>query len=118
VLTGDRHATWVCDLKPDFDDPASPVVGAELTGTSITSGGDYSRTDFHKLFNPIMAESPHWKFIDNRRGYFVCELTADSMHAALRTVDTVLTPAANVMTAARFEVLAGVPGVRLVSTEG
>jgi alkaline phosphatase D len=117
VLTGDRHATWVCDLKPDFDDPASPVVGAELTGTSITSGGDYSRTAFHAMFNPIMAESPHWKFIDNRRGYMVCELTADSLQAALRTVDTVATPAANVITAARFEVLAGVPGVRLVSTE-
>ena len=118
VLTGDRHATWVCDLKLDFDDPASPVVGAELTGTSITSGGDYSRTAFHALFDPIKAESPHWKFIDNRRGYMVCELTADSLQVALRTVDTVQTPAANVVTAARFEVLAGVPGVRLVSTQG
>ncbi|MET0135364.1 MAG: alkaline phosphatase D family protein [Kibdelosporangium sp.] len=117
VLTGDRHATWVCDLKPDFDDPASPVVGAELTGTSITSGGDWSRVDFHRMFDPIMTESPHWKFIDNRRGYMVCELTADSLQAALRTVDTVLTPASNVVTAARFEVQAGVPGVRLVSTE-
>ncbi|GAA0908784.1 hypothetical protein GCM10009558_012430 [Virgisporangium aurantiacum] len=48
----------------------------------------------------------------------VCELTADSLQVALRTVDTVQTPAANIVTAARFEVLAGVPGVRLVSTQG
>ena len=68
VVTGDRHATWVCDLKTDFADPASPTVGAELTGTSISSGGDPNTATFHATFDPIMAESPHWKFIDNQRG--------------------------------------------------
>jgi alkaline phosphatase D len=38
VLTGDRHATWVCDLKPDFDDPASPVVGAEIVIPHVIVG--------------------------------------------------------------------------------
>ena len=61
VLTGDRHATWICDLKPDFDDPDSPVVGAELIGTSISSDGDADVAAFHRLFDLIQAESPHWK---------------------------------------------------------
>ena len=68
VLTGDRHCTWVCDLRPDFDDPATPVAGAEITGTSITSGGNPDVAAFHATYDPIMAESPHWRYIDNRRG--------------------------------------------------
>ena len=37
VIGGDVHSFWVCDLKPDFDDPQSPVVATEFCGTSITS---------------------------------------------------------------------------------
>ena len=39
VIGGDVHAHWVADLKPDFDDPHSPVVASEFCGTSITSQG-------------------------------------------------------------------------------
>src|SRR5690242_9257630 len=39
VLTGDRHLTMISDLKADFADPGSAVVGAEFVGTSIASGG-------------------------------------------------------------------------------
>ena len=59
VLTGDRHATWACDLRVDFDDPDTPAVGAEITGTSISSGGDASAAAFHATFDPIKADSPH-----------------------------------------------------------
>ncbi|MGI5212115.1 alkaline phosphatase D family protein [Plantactinospora sp. CA-290183] len=111
VLTGDRHCTWVCDLKPDFDDPASPVVAAEITGTSITSGGNADPVAFHRTYDPIMAESPHWKYIDNQRGYVVCDVDRDRMLSSLRLVDTVLGPTATVRTAAEFVVLAGVPGI-------
>ncbi|MFJ9041785.1 alkaline phosphatase D family protein [Streptomyces sp. NPDC102406] len=112
VLTGDRHATWVCDLKPDFDDPDSPVVGAEITGSSITSGGDADVAGFHATYDPIMAESPHWKYIDNRRAYVLCDVTRERMLASLRTVDTVWQPdGSSVATAAEFVVEAGRPGV-------
>ena len=37
VIGGDVHSFWVTDLKPDFDDAASPVVATEFVGTSITS---------------------------------------------------------------------------------
>ena len=43
VLTGDIHQHYAADLLLDFDDPASPIVGSELCGTSVTSGGDGSR---------------------------------------------------------------------------
>ncbi|MFI0410025.1 alkaline phosphatase D family protein [Actinomadura sp. 3N508] len=115
VLTGDRHATWVCDLKPDFDDEASPVTGAEITGTSISSGGDSDPVAFHKTYDPIMAESPHWKYIGNRRGYVVCDVSPSRLLASLRIVSTVWTPGdTTIATAARFEVEAGRPGIRVV----
>jgi hypothetical protein len=42
VLTGDVHRNWANDLKVDYKDPASPVVGSELVCTSITSTGKFS----------------------------------------------------------------------------
>ncbi|MDR7279343.1 alkaline phosphatase D family protein [Catenuloplanes atrovinosus] len=117
VLTGDRHCTWVCDLRPDFDDPASPVVGAELTGTSISSGGNPDTAAFHATFDPIMAESPHWKYIDNRRGYVVCDVSAREMRSRLRVVDDIWTEGSPIYTAAEFVTEAGRPGVSVASQE-
>lgn len=118
VLTGDRHATWVCDLKPEFGDPASPVVGAEITGTSISSGGDSDPAAFHRTYDPIMAESPHWKYIGNQRGYVVCDVSPSRLLASLRTVSTVWsTSGTTVTTAARFQVEAGRPGITVVDQQ-
>jgi alkaline phosphatase D len=117
VLTGDRHATWVSDLRPDFDDPTSPVVAAELVGTSVSSEGDTDQAKFHATFDPILADSPHWKYIDKRRGYFVCEVTPQHLTASLRVVDTVRATTARVTTAARFQVTAGVPGVSVLDQD-
>ncbi|ROP28252.1 alkaline phosphatase D family protein [Couchioplanes caeruleus] len=115
VLTGDRHATWACDLRPDFDRPDTPAVAAEITGTSISSGGDPDTAAFHRTYDPIKAESPHWKYIDNRRGYLLCELTADRLLASLRTVSTVWAPTAGVTTAAQFQVTAGRLGLDVLA---
>jgi alkaline phosphatase D len=111
VLTGDRHATWVSDLKPDFDDPAAPVVGAELTGTSITSAGNPDVAAFHRSFDPIKAESPHWQFIDNQRGYLLCDADRERLSTELRAVTTVTEPGGSVSSYARFVTENGVPGV-------
>lgn len=111
VITGDRHATWVSDLRTDFDRPETPAVGAELVGSSVTSEGDPDRAAFDRHWRPIMAESPHWRYIDNRRGYFVCELTADGLDASWRVVDTVRAPMSPIRTAGRFHVAAGRPGI-------
>jgi alkaline phosphatase D len=115
VLTGDRHCTWVSDLRPDFDDPATPIVGAEITGTSITSGGDADPASFHALFDPIKTDSPHWRYIDNQRGYVVCDVTPDRMESSLRLVGTVQAKTSSVRTVARFTIEADSPGIAEVS---
>ena len=115
ILTGDRHSTWISDLRPDFEDPSAPIVGAEITGTSLTSGGDADPVAFHRAYDPIMAQSPHWRYIDNQRGYIVCEVDDERMVSDLRVVDTVLQESAAVRTAAQVTVEAGRPGIAEVT---
>ena len=67
VLTGDVHAHWAADIKQRFDDPAAPVVGSELVSSSITSGGDGSETS--PTTADTLADNPHIRFYNNRRGY-------------------------------------------------
>ncbi|MFG1922304.1 alkaline phosphatase D family protein [Cryptosporangium sp. NPDC048952] len=119
VLTGDQHATLACDLKPDFDSATSPVVGAELVGTSITSGGDADVAGYQKEHAAERAANPHWKYLDNRRGYLVGDLYRGRLDARLRVVGTVRSPGdTTVETAARFVVENGRPGVTLDSSLG
>jgi alkaline phosphatase D len=115
VLTGDRHATWISDLKPDFGDPRSPVVAAELTATSLTSEGNPDVDTFHAQYDPIMAESPHWKFIDDQRGYLVCTADRDQLSTDLRAVSTVWAPGGTVSRYASFVTESGHPGVSVDS---
>src|SRR5262249_55266054 len=59
VITGDIHSNWVGDLKVDFNDPKSPVVGTEFIGTSITSDAD--ETDMTPATQAILPDNPHIK---------------------------------------------------------
>ncbi|MFD5519125.1 alkaline phosphatase D family protein [Streptomyces sp. NPDC127066] len=114
VLTGDRHLTMISDLKRDFADPDSDVVGAEFVGTSIASGGDQDQAAFHKEWDARMPDNPHWKFIDAHRGYHLFDIRRDGVDAQVRVAETVLKPDAASSTLARLRVDAGEPGVRLV----
>ncbi|WP_320780550.1 alkaline phosphatase D family protein [Streptomyces sp. CRN 30] len=114
VLTGDRHLTMVSDLKEDYADPASKVVGAEFVGTSISSNGDQDQAAFHAQFDPLKGDNPHWKLIDAHRGYHLFDIRRDGIDARVRTVDTVLKPEATASTLAKLRVEAGEPGVSLV----
>ncbi|MCX4400782.1 alkaline phosphatase D family protein [Streptomyces sp. NBC_01764] len=114
VLTGDRHLTMVSDLKKDFADPESDVVGAEFVGTSISSGGDQDQVAFHDEWDPRMPDNPHWKFIDAHRGYHLFDIRRDGIDATVRAPETVLRPDAASGTLARLRVEAGKPGVRLI----
>ncbi|SHN75171.1 alkaline phosphatase D family protein [Cryptosporangium aurantiacum] len=114
VLTGDQHATWACDVKPHPGVDGSPILAAELAGTSITSGGDPDVEAFRREHAPLLAENPHCKYIDNRRGYLLGELTATALRVRLRVVDTVTDPHGGaVRTGARFVVENDRPGVTL-----
>jgi alkaline phosphatase D len=107
VLSGDSHVNFVYDLKRDFNDPASPIVGTELLTTSISSEGDPEepRTEFDPS-----PKNPHLRFFDNHRGYIRCTIERGSLTAEFRAVSTVRTPSATVSTTATFAVEDRRPG--------
>jgi alkaline phosphatase D len=106
VLGGDVHSHWVCDLKPDFDDPHSPVVATEVCGTSITSQGPaQERAD------ALRAENPHVKLANSeKRGYVRLEITPERCEVHLRVLDSEKTRASHLATLASFVVENGRPG--------
>ena len=106
VLGGDVHSNYVADLKPDYDDPKSPVVASEFCGTSITSlSMAQSRVDAARPFNPHI----HYGRSD-QRGYMSFDLDATQMKVRLQTVDNPLDPASAITTTARFVVDPKRPG--------
>jgi alkaline phosphatase D len=108
VIGGDIHCFNVNQLKPDFDDRASPVVAAEFVGTSISSQGwPQERLD------ALRADNPHLLFADSRyRGYVRMDLTPQRLQADLRGLDTVQTRDGQCSTIASFVVEDGHPGIR------
>jgi alkaline phosphatase D len=110
VLTGDIHSNWVCDLKVDYRKEGSPVVGTELVGTSISSGGDGS--DQAANIAATLAENPQVKFHNNQRGYVRCEVTSKSLTADYRVVEKVSVPDSPISTRASFIVENGKAGAR------
>ncbi|MUG95194.1 alkaline phosphatase [Scytonema sp. UIC 10036] len=112
VLTGDIHSNWVSDLKTDFDNPESPVVGTEFVGTSISSGGDGS--DTNPRFEPYLPENPWIKFYNSQRGYVRCDITPERWQSDYRVMAAVTTPDAPMSTRASFVVEDGQPGAQQV----
>ena len=108
VLTGDNHANWVNEIRPEGAS-AAPIC-TEFLGTSISSGGDGSeRSNFFN--DAVAAENPHVKWQNNRRGYMVCEVTPETWRTEFRTVAFVSKPDAPVETPTRWRVTHGKPGV-------
>lgn len=95
VLTGDVHRHYANDLLLDDD-----IVAAELVTTSVSSGGDGSERT--ALTDVQLAENPHLRWVDSRRGYVMLRLSPDALHVDFRTVPYVSRPGAPVSTAATF----------------
>ncbi|WP_369195675.1 alkaline phosphatase D family protein [Streptomyces djakartensis] len=114
VLSGDRHLTMISDLKEDYADPDSAVVGAEFVGTSVSSNGDQDQDAFRREWDPRRADNPHWKLLDAHRGYHLLDIGRGGIDARVRVVDTVRQPVATPSTLARLRVEAGRPGVEVV----
>ncbi|TWP45220.1 alkaline phosphatase [Lentzea tibetensis] len=112
VLTGDVHAAWGADVKARWDDPASKTVGTELVSTSITSGGDGSEERPETA--AILAENPHVKYFNNRRGYVRTRFTSREVRADFRGLDYVSRPGAPVSTKASFVIEDRRPGLHRV----
>jgi alkaline phosphatase D len=109
VLSGDVHRGLALDLRADWRDPASPCLGVEFLGTSISSGGDGNAetTNMQKLY----AENPHLKFLNELRGYHRHTVTPRQWRADFRVVERISTPGLPVTTARSFVVEAGRPGL-------
>lgn len=107
VITGDIHSNWVGDLKLDYRDERSPVVGTELVGTSISSGGDGAESN--PAVERYRSENPQIKFFNGQRGYVRCELTPHALTADYRVVEKVSVPESSISTRATFKVMDGKP---------
>jgi alkaline phosphatase D len=110
ALTGDIHSNWAANLKPDFYDEKSPVVGAEFVGTSISSSGDGS--DIRPETLVLLANNPHIRFYNNHRGYVLCALTPDQWRSDYRVVEKVSVLDAPVKTRASFILENSKPGLQ------
>jgi alkaline phosphatase D len=109
VLGGDIHSNWANNLVADFDDLGGRAVASEFVGTSISSGGDGTRTpkDLDKLY----AENPFVKFHSAERGYVRCQVTPRECQADYQAVEFVRRRGAPLVTRASFVVEDGKAGV-------
>ncbi len=110
VLTGDIHSNWVNELRSDFTRPDRPVVAAEFVGTSIASGGD-GAANIGERMRTQLAENPHIRWHENRRGYYTCAVTAQQWTTEYRSVAYVSRPGAPIETPSRWRVTHGKPGI-------
>lgn len=113
VLTGDWHSTFVNDLKLDFKNEGSPVMGTEFVTPAVTSGGD--GTPYGPYYAPMIPFNPHIKYFEgDKRGWFLFKLNQFGLQADLRFASKVEIPDGKVRLAERFHVESGKPGaVRL-----
>lgn len=109
-LSGDLHRSLAADLLLDFDDPGSPVVAAELVGTSVTSGRDGEDND--EGGRTILAENPWIKYGNFQRGYVRGRFTRDAFTADYRVAPYVSRPGAELYTRTTLTVEDRVPGLQ------
>ena len=107
VIGGDVHCNWVADLKADFDDIKSPVIASEFCGTSITSQGPSV-----KQIAATLAENPHIRYGNGKRGYVTMELTPARCTTVMRGLDSEKRADSKISTVATFVVENGRPGAQ------
>ncbi len=106
VIGGDVHSYWVCDLKPDFDDPRSPVVASEFVSTSISS-----LPPPEDRIRIALEEEPHIRYATGeRRGYVRFEITPRRLTADLRAIGDARDRTTGIETLKTFVVEDGRPG--------
>ncbi|AXK36106.1 metallophosphatase [Streptomyces armeniacus] len=110
VVTGDWHSAFVDDIRTDYDDAGSPLVGTEFTAHSVTSAA-YA-PEWNESNGPLMgAANPHLKYFEgNRYGYDVYELTPERLTARMRVIADRRDPRSPVTTLTSFHVDRGRTG--------
>jgi len=73
VLSGDMHSGWASNLESNFNDTStSDIIGAEFTGTSISSG---LSSGWKTTYQNALSANKHVKHYDGRQGgYLLCTL--------------------------------------------
>ncbi|GAA3742612.1 alkaline phosphatase PhoD [Salinactinospora qingdaonensis] len=104
VLTGDIHRNVAANLHADFDDPASPPLGVELVGTSISSDMNGAPAD---SYAQLWLQNPHVRLYNAQRGYLRCDITPDGLTADFRILSYVTEPGAPARTLTRFTLASG-----------
>jgi len=110
VLTGDAHCSLAANLRQQYDDPESPVIGSEIVGTSVSSGSNGADVDARG--REFLASNPHMAFYNARRGYARCSVTRDQWRTEFRAVPSVTVRDVELSTIASFVSEAGVPGLQ------
>ncbi|NQV27782.1 MAG: alkaline phosphatase D family protein [Rhodopirellula sp.] len=110
VLTGDIHVNWVNDLQLDFQNPRSPLVGTELVGTAMTSGGNGGNVI--PEYERAAAQNDFVRWYNSNRGYVSCELTPTAWTTHFRVTPFVDKPGSPVTTPASFVIKEGHPGAK------
>ena len=111
ILSGDVHTHWAADIRARPEDTDAPILGTELTATSISSGGDGA--DALDLWPAIEADNPHIHHHSNHRGYLVSEVTPSDWTAIYKTIDRVSEPGRPVRAERTVVVERGRPGLQV-----
>jgi alkaline phosphatase D len=108
VVTGDYHANYVRDVPPSFEDVDAEPVASEFIGTSISSRGDPPEDEILDV-EPRDPENPHYRYVNNERGYVRCVVDRLRWQTDFRVVDTVRSEEAPIRTVASWVVESGRP---------
>jgi alkaline phosphatase D len=103
ILTGDNHNAWVMNVARRGEG-ASPVA-TEFVCTSISSTGDGSA--IRKEYAHALAENPHARYLNSRRGYSRHILSSKEWRTEFVTVPWVSKPGAPAGVDAAFVVRQG-----------
>ncbi|MEQ1510452.1 MAG: alkaline phosphatase D family protein [Sphingopyxis sp.] len=106
VLTGDEHQNVAGDLVS-----RDRVVGAEMVVTSISSGGDGA--DQRAGSDVLRANNPEVKFVNDQRGYALCDVGREAWHTHFQVVDRVTTPTNSLSRRATATLAHGTPGITI-----
>jgi alkaline phosphatase D len=109
VLTGDVHSHWAGEVKRDYQDPESKSVAVELVSTSVTSAGN--GLDEYPNTGQLLAENPHVKFFNGRRGYVRSVISGREMKVDFRSLPVVTQPYALAYTSGSFAIEPGDPSL-------
>ena len=112
ILTGDIHSNWAMDLKADYSNPESSIVGSEFVCTSISSGGDGS--DSNPTVTAYLPDNPHIKFYNGQRGYVRCVLSPTNWQTDYLVLSGVTTESGTISNRASFVIENGRLGIQQV----